>query len=318
MRLADQRTVRNEFFEAEIDQATGGLRALRNNQARGNRIGQQLVYNPGSTMQARRVEVTSSGPALGEVVSEGVLLDEQKQELATFRQRFRAWLGRPILDLHIEITPLRPPEGYPWHAYYAARFAWADERATLRRGLNGSAHVTTYTRPETPDYLEVCLGRQSTAIFPGGLPFHQRHAERMVDLILIPEGETVHSFDLALGLDRDYPMQTVLGLTTPVPLVATPKGPPHVGATGWLFHLDMPNLLLTSLRPAPEGADGVIARLMECGAQITQAELRCAAQSPARYVTRCPRLLAGGSQRQWRCGPVRGGSGRLGPCSGGF
>jgi hypothetical protein len=283
MRLADQRVLRNEFFEAEIDPTTGGLRGLRDHRTRSNRIGQQLVYNPGGSMRASRIDITSSGPALGEIITEGVLLDEHDQELATFRQRFRAWLGRPVLDLRIEITPQRLPEGYPWHAYYAARFAWADERATLRRGVCGMAYTTTYTRPETADYLEVRLGRQSTAIFPGGLPFHQRHAERMVDVILVPEGETARTFDLALGLDREYPMQTALGLATPVSLVAVSKGPPHVGAAGWLFHLDMPNLLLTGLRPAAEGADALVARLQECGIQHTQAEFRCV-RNPQRAV----------------------------------
>jgi hypothetical protein len=275
MRLADERHVRNEFFEAEIDLDTGGLRGLRDQRSYTNRLGQQLVYNPGSTMRARRVEVTSTGPALGEIISEGVLLDDQEHELATFRQRFRAWLGRPILDLRLEINPLAQPEGYPWHSFYAARFAWGDERATLLRGVHGTSHVTTYTRPESPDFLELRLGRQSTLIFPQGLPFHQRHDSRMVDVILLPPEETARTFDLALGLDRDYPMQTALGLVTPVPLVAVAKGPPHVGATGWLFHLDMPNLLLSSMRPAPEGADGIVVRLQECGVRHTFTEFRC-------------------------------------------
>ena len=42
-------------FEAEIDPATGGLRAFRDLRSRVNRIGQQLVYNPGSRMEAREV-----------------------------------------------------------------------------------------------------------------------------------------------------------------------------------------------------------------------------------------------------------------------
>ena len=182
MRLADERSVRNEFFEAEIDPTTGGLRAIRDQRTRINRLGQQLVFNPGSTMRASEVKVTSAGPALGEIVSEGVLLGEQQQVLATFRQRFRAWLGRPLLELRIEIYPEQPPTGYPWHAYYGARFAWRDERAMLLRGVNGTGYITSHTRPETPDYLELRAGRQSTSIFPGGLPFHpaarQPHARR--------------------------------------------------------------------------------------------------------------------------------------------
>jgi hypothetical protein len=283
MKLADDKAVRNEFFEAEIDPQTGGLRGIRDHRTRLNRLGQVLTYNPGSTARCRSVRVTSTGPALGEVITEGVLVDEQERELAKFEQRFRAWLGRPILDLRLQITPQHLPEGYPWHAYYGARFAWGDERTVLLRGVNGTAYVTSHTRPESPDYLEARVGKQSTVIFPGGLPFHQRHGGRMVDVILMPEGETARTFDLAIGLDREYPTQTALGLVTPVPLVAAAKGPPHVGATGWLFHLDMPNIALLGMRPGAEGADAVVARLLEIGSRGAHAEFRCA-RNPQRAV----------------------------------
>ena len=96
----------------------------------------------------------------------------------------------------------------------------------------------------------------------------------MLDVVLMPEGETVRTFDIGIGLNRDYPMQTALGLATPVPIVRTAKGPPHVGASGWLFHLDAPNLLLTSIRPA-DGDDALVARMLECSGHYGQAEFRC-------------------------------------------
>jgi hypothetical protein len=275
LRLADDRAVRNEFFEAEIDPQTGGLRGIRDHRTRINRIGQQLVFNPGCVTRAKSVKATSSGPAYGEVVAEGAILDEQQKVLATFRQRYRAWVGRPVLEMRIEIFPEHQPQGYPWHAYYGARFAWRDERCTLLRGVNGSGTITTYTRPETPDYLEVRLGRESTVLLTGGLPFHQRHGGRMLDVILIPEGETARAFDIGVGMDRDYPMQTALGTISPAPLVAVEKGPPHVGAAGWLFHLDMPNAVLLGMRPAPAGSDGVLARVLECSGHGGQVEMRC-------------------------------------------
>jgi hypothetical protein len=275
MRLADERHVRNEFFEAEIDLTTGGLKAFRDHRTRINRIAQQLIFNPGSKMVADQIQVNSNGPALGEIVAEGKIVDEYNEPLAGYRQRFRAWLGRPVLELRIDITPHHEPKGYPWHAYYGARFAWRDERALLLRGLNGTGYTTSHTRPETPDYLELRSGRQSTVLLPGGLPFHQRHGARMLDTLLVVEGETARSFDLGLAIDREYPMQTALGMWTPVVLVPTKKGPPHVGATGWLFHGDLPNVVLTSMLPAEDGADAVIARFLECTQYTSQAELRC-------------------------------------------
>jgi hypothetical protein len=275
LRLADDRCVRNEYFEAEIDPATGGLRAIRDPRTRVNRLGQQMVFNPGSTAHVQQIRTTSTGPALGEIVSEGVLIDAKDEVLGSFRQRFRAWAGRPLLEIRIDLKLTQPPKGYPWHAYYGARFAWRDEQASLMRGVLGTSYTTSHTRPETPDYLELRAGAQNTAIFPGGLPFHQRHGSRMLDVILSVEGEETSSFELAIGVDRGNPMQAAMGVTTPVPVVETSMGPPHVGAVGWLFHLDAPNLLLTSLRPAADGADGVTARLLEIGGFGGQAQWRC-------------------------------------------
>ena len=278
LRLADQYIVRNEFFEAEIDPATGGLRSFRDLRMRVNRVAQQLIYNPGSKMEARDIKVTSNGAALGEIVSEGVILNEQNETLATFRQRFRAWMSRPMLDVRIEIEPVQSPTGYPWHAYFGSRFAWREEQATLQRGVNGTANTTNHTRPLSPDFLEIRHGRSNTLIFPGGLPFHQRHGSRMVDVILIPEGESARSFDLGLSLDRENPMQTALGFVSPIAVVPTTKGPPHVGPSGWLFHVDAPNLLMTSMKPlevAGSFARAVRAHFLETTGFGGTAEWRC-------------------------------------------
>lgn len=287
MKMADARCVRNEFFEAEVDPLTGGLKRISDMRFRIARLGQQLVYNPGATLKVKEVKTTSTGPAYGEIVTEGVLVNDSDEELATFRQRFRAWMGRPVLDLRIEIEPRHRPVGYPWHAYFGSRFAWRDERSLLLRGVQGVGYTTSQTRPESPDYLEMRVGRQNCVILTGGLPFHQRQGGRMVDVILIPEGEECRAFDLAIGLERDYPALTSQGMVSPVALVPVRKGPPHIGATGWLFHLDAPNLMLTSLRPAPDGADAIFARLTECGHPSGTAELRCA-RNPARALHASP------------------------------
>jgi alpha-mannosidase len=277
LKLADDRAIRNEFFEAEIDLVTGGLRAVRDHRSRTNRLGQQLVFQPGSTMRADKVEVLSTGPALGELATEGVLLDANQQVLARFRQRFLTWIGRPMLEMHITIEPVAPPMGYAWHAYYGARFAAKEERTPLIRGVCEVPSLGFHHRPQSPDYLEFRTGQQNAVIFPQGLPFHQRQGNRMLDVLLICPGETATHFELGLSLDRPSPMQTAQGLLTPVLSVPTEQGPPHIGTTGWLFHIDAPNLLLTSLRPrAAEGDSRVLlARLHEIGGHPGQAELHC-------------------------------------------
>ena len=276
VRMADGFTVRNEFFEAEIDPETGGLKVLRDTKLRVPRLGMQLVFNPGSRAEGRGVEVTRNGAAMGEVVSRGVIFNEQNEELAKFSLRMRAWLTRPLLDLRIEIIPAHLPTGYPWHSYYGARFAWRDERAALLRGVNGAAMRTDHTRPVSPDFIDIRLGRNGTTLFTGGLPFHQKQGQRMLDVILRPEAEEAAVFDLGIGLDREYPMQTALGYVSPLAVIPTTKGPPHIGPSGWLFQLDSPNVLMLGMRPAADGKRAFVATMVETsGVHGGSALLRC-------------------------------------------
>ena len=90
-------------------------------------------------------------------------------------------------------------------------------------------------------------------------------------------------------------MLTTLGITSPIAVVPTTKGPPHIGASGWLFHLDALNLLLTRMMPGamelvaegaepkPEPRDVVTARIVECGGHSGHAEFRCV-RDPQRAV----------------------------------
>jgi len=262
--LASGTTIRNEFFEADIDPTTGGLRAFRDARDRINRLGQQLAWQPGSTAVATEVHITACGPALGEITATGNLVDGHNQLLARFRQRFRAWLGRPLLEILVEIQPDKPPIGYAWHAYYGARFAWADERAVLNRGVFGHSATTTHHRPGSIDFLEWRSGKSNTVLLTGGLPFAQRHGSRMLDLILLPPGEAATSFEIFLGCDRPQPALAAQAVTSPVAVVPMDRGPPPAGAQGWLAHLDATNVLLTSLQPATS-SHAVLARLFEVG-----------------------------------------------------
>jgi hypothetical protein len=118
----------------------------------------------------------------------------------------------------------------------------------------------------------------------------------MLDIILLPKGEQAHVFDVGIGLDREQPMQTALGLVTPVTVVPTIKGPPHTGPSGWLFHLDAPNLLLSRLIPdglekreglsdlhREDDREAITARMLECAGHSGPAEFRCV-RNPRRAV----------------------------------
>jgi hypothetical protein len=275
MKLAEGNTVRNEFFEADIDATTGGLRSFRDMRTRLNRLGMQLVFNPGSKSVVKSIQITSSGAALGEITAQGDIVDEHNQLLAKFTNRLRAWAGRPALEMQLDIEPVHLPTGYPWHAFYGARFGWRDERAALFRGVNSLNALTTSTRPVTPDYLEIRLGSERTFIFTGGLPFWQKNGTRMADAILIPQGEQARRFEFLIAADREYPMQTAQGWLTPTPVFFTDKGPPNGMTSSWLGHLDLPSLLMTDLRPMGESRT-LLARFVECSGYGGAADLRFA------------------------------------------
>jgi hypothetical protein len=277
LRMAEGTTVRNEFLEAELDPATGSLRAVRDVRTRVARLGMQLVFNPGSRMKARNVRVTLAGPAVGEVVADGDIVDDHDNVLAMFRHRVRAWAGRPALEISVEFDPRRGPTGHCWHAYYAARFAWRDERAALFRGAAGANAPTHSTRPGSPDYVEVRFGAERAFVFTGGLPFAQRSGGRMLDVVLLPEREQGRRFDLLVAFDRDYPMATATGWCAPAPVVPTDRGPPPGGPSGWLADVDLPSLLMTSLRPeASKEGRAVTARFIETAGFGGTADLRFA------------------------------------------
>lgn len=273
--LAKDLIVRNEFFEAEIDPTTGGLRSFRDTRHRIGRLGQQLVWQPGSTMKANEVKITSCGAALGEITSTGELVDSHGEQLATFRQRFRAWLGRPLLEILIDINPTKPITGYAWHAYFGARFAGADDRATLLRGTFGRASVTTHHRPGSSDFIEWRSSKTSTLLVTGGLPFAQRHGSRMLDVLLQTTGETATSFELYLGCDRPQPAYAAQGVASPIAVVPVDRGPPPAGPEGWLAYLDASHVSLTSMRPQPDSSS-ILARLFEVNGVGGPAVLRWA------------------------------------------
>jgi len=274
LKTAEGTIVRNEFFEAEVDPTTGGLRAFRDMRTRLNRLGMVPIWNPGSTCKATGVTITSSGAALGEITSTGDIHDDQGVLLATFTQRLRAWMGRPALEVLVTFDVKQQAVGYPWHGYFGTRFGRRDERAVLFRGSHGKNARTSGNRPCSADYLEFRLGGERTFVFTGGLPFLQTQSNRLVDAVLIPEGETERRFEFLIAADRDHPMQTAQGWTTPTPVLKVNSGPPNGLTSSWLGHLDLPSLLLTTLRP-DEGR-AITARFVETASYAGSAELRFA------------------------------------------
>jgi len=258
--LAQETRLRNEFFEVEVSEATGGLQRLKLHGRSPNRLSQQLAYRfpreqvirrevDGeieetktwySTMRCQSVEVTSSGPSVGEIVTAGEIVDPNTDaSICGFRQTFRVWRGLPYLELEIELEPQRLPDGDPWGTFYASRFAWNDSSAAISRSILGAAQPMQMERIESGEFIEIASSDQKrTTILPIGLPFHRKTGPRMIDSILICEGESARSFRFVIAIDQHYPTQAARDVLSPVIAVPTESGPPRSGETGWFYSLD--------------------------------------------------------------------------------
>ncbi|MBM81345.1 MAG: hypothetical protein CMJ78_12250 [Planctomycetaceae bacterium] len=268
--LAEDFIVRNEFFEAEISNVTGGLARLRNQGRRANRLSQQIAFrfprertftmgegesaeqikSYYSAMCITSVKVLCSGPSKGELLTTGVVMDQQQNSvIAEFQQTFRAWRGKPELEIDIELDVKKTPEGDPWSNYFAARFAWNDGAASVTRSLYTCAQPAEGERFENPHYLEIVEGDMRTTILNQGNCFFRRTGMRMVDNVLVAEGEQRRSFRYVISLDSSYPMQEALHALTPPTVISTETGPPRMGQTGWLFHLDTKAIQIMQVLP---------------------------------------------------------------------
>ncbi len=312
--LAEPNLLRNEFFEVRLSEETGGIRQIKGYGRSPNRLSQQInfrfarertftvgtgdeaqeLHSHYAEMRVQSSEVLASGPALGEILTTGEIIDQKTgQRLAGFRQTCRVRRGRPLVELEIELDVARLPDPEPWHSYYAARFAWNDDSAALTRSVLLGAQEVPEERIESLHYLEIAAGDQRTTILPQGLPFHRKSGPRMIDTLLIAAGETRRKFQLAIAVDQHYPMQAALDEQTPPVILPTANGPPRSGRVGWFFHLDARSVQLLELLPPlsepveavepwaePEppatGAGwGCGVRLIETEGRPVQARLRC-------------------------------------------
>ncbi|HTU25234.1 MAG TPA: hypothetical protein VMF30_07545, partial [Pirellulales bacterium] len=316
--IAENLTLCNEFFELAIDPATGGVQSLYDFRHRANRISQQLALRtPGdnvlaarlgesqdqhaiySQMRADAIDVTAAEADWGEITSRGQLVDAEGNRVAAFVQRTRAERGSRLVKISIQLETVREPGADPWHAYYAARFAWDSASADLWRSVHGGRHPTVAQQIEAPEFVEIDSPAGRTTILTHGLPYHRRSAPRVLDSLLIVRGETQRRFELAIGIDLPSPAAAAAECLTP-PVELHDLASPLAGeSSGWLFHVDARSALAThwqALGPseldsagqqasANAGPIGFRVRLLETQGQPVRVRLRtCRTVREARKV----------------------------------
>lgn len=289
--MIEENLLRNDFFEATIDPATGSLRSLHDYRTRGNRLAQQIalrIPQPNrskhdvfgddeetdySVMAADRIEATQLGLYTAQIATYGRLVDRQGQCLAGFVQRYTARRGSRILEIEIELDAESSAGADPWDSYYAARFAWGNPDAELYRGTHLMTQLTEINQIEAPHFIEIRTPHARTAILTAGLPYHRRRGERKLDSLLVVRGETAQWFRIGVGIDIAYPAQAALAFLAPATQTLADR-PSSV--SGWLFHVDAKNVLATHWEPMvkEDRITGFRVRLLETEGRRGELSLR--------------------------------------------
>ena len=266
--LVEDNMLRNEFFEVHLSPETGGIQKLKEYGRKPNRLSQQLAFRfPRersvtvtddensfeektfySDVRCSGIEVLSRGPWLGEVRTHGEIVDQKTNSvMASFRQTFRLWRGRRVLEVEIELDSVKMPDGDPWSNYFGVRWAWLDSTAVVTRSVLGAAQPIGHERFESPHYIEIADDDTRTTILTHGLPFHRKTGRRMADSLLVVEGETRRRFQFSIAFESKYPQQAALDAMTSLFVIPTENGPPRCGSTGWFLNVDAPNVQLSRL-----------------------------------------------------------------------
>ena len=260
--LVENGLLRNEWFEVAVHDLTGGISHIRLHNQRAKRLSQQLsfrfprertigsgddaVKTQYADMRCSSHSVTAQTSVKGEITSVGIIIDQATGErLANFRQAMRVWKCRPIVEVEIELSDVKVPDGDPWNNYFTSRFAWNDTTAAMTRSIFHGAQGFGGERFETSDYIEAASEGERLTIVPHGLPYHRKSGLHMVDSLLVVAGETRRRFQFTIAIDAPFPLEAAWNATTPCAVVPTETGPPRAGSSGWFFHLDSRAVQLT-------------------------------------------------------------------------
>jgi hypothetical protein len=232
----DARAIDNGFVRLVAHPRSGGILSLRRPADRGNRVSQQLAVRStapveGSVwsspderglwtrMEADRID-REGGLADGAIVSRGRLVDAAGKQSGTFRQRMALVPGMPLAMLDIEVTLAEPLNGPLFESHIACRFAWHEnEDVEIYRSLHLQSVATERTRFTAPHFIEIVPSLSRTGpgsggvmILTGGLPWHVRSSDHVLDCVLAGRGTVTASARLAVGIGVERPWDAAIAL----------------------------------------------------------------------------------------------------------
>ncbi|MEZ6042759.1 MAG: hypothetical protein R3C20_19850 [Planctomycetaceae bacterium] len=259
--LAESLTLRNRHFEVTLSERHGGIESVIFHGTRSNRLSQhvtwryereQRIETPDGFQStwyahARRTDqriVTCDPVQAALETTIDILSPIDGSPLLTCKQTVAIDRFRPQLTITVSIEQIdRPLKGNPWMEYLASRFAWENESASITRGVWGQAAGFKNERFESPDYIEVADQDHRLTIIPHGRPYHRRSGPRMIDSLILCEGETQRSFQFTVVFDQPFPMRQCLDATVPPARVQPSPGFAGKAEAAWLWGLSAKNVM---------------------------------------------------------------------------
>lgn len=269
------KTIRNEFFELEIDPHSGGIRRLRPHQSRQTLLSQRLglLIEPKrespddpqagyARMRADSIAFDTSRPLQASCLTTGSLVYGE-ETWANFRQRLVVSRGLRTIEFHIDVEIVRELSGNPWAQYLCSRLAWNDEPLGRYRGIHDTHQAVRLEKFLAPTYVHIDNGYQPLTLFCDGLPWHRQSGLRILDSLLVVAQESARSFSFGLGIGLESPQVTASQRgAQPIEFAAQSTQ----AAQQRLFHLSARNLQVVDSWPtfdAAEHCSGAVLRFRE-------------------------------------------------------
>lgn len=314
--VAEGLVLRNEFFELHVDENTGGVRGIELYGSRINLASQQLAIRIPSQRDSRNqpltkarytkmvadnIETTSASRLSGTIVSSGRLLD-QSEPVAKFKQTISLSRGKQVASVKVEIELLSELTATVNH-YACSRLAWKSEASRVIANVQESRDEVSSDWFNATNFIEVAQDDQRLVMLTGGLPYHRRTSRRMLDSLLIVGNERQRVFEFGIGVNVGYPMAAAVDWLSPMICVESnslqdgansPKADAAdapVNKSGWLFHLDRKNILVTWWRPFFDHAAGDADRWSGVELRLRETEGRSGTLN-----IRCPQAIATGER----------------------
>ena len=264
--LAEPLVLRNRHFEVTLSDRTGGIAAVTWHQQRGNRLSQQSCFRyerevtlpDDGSGEVRKVSYALANIVSQRVVEAGMVFAAVEtiselaspvdgSRLATVIQTTSVDRVQPRIQIHVRLEDIKHSvKGNPWLTYYGCRFAWDNESAVITRAVMGQAGGFRAERFESPDYVEVSDHDHRLMIVSHGRPYHRRSGPRMLDSLLIVEGESAREFQFTIEFDQPFPLRTAVDAMTPISVLQTTGATPSGAASGWILGLSAKNVEIVS------------------------------------------------------------------------